>query len=319
MTFENPQLAAGGVETVILNRVLSLDGGGSKGVYTLGVLKEVEAIVNKPLWQVFDIIYGTSTGSIIAGLLGLGYSTDDIFTLYMKHVPRIMGRRTASGKSAALRELADAVFGDERWSDFKTRIGIVTTSWTSEKPMIFKSAADLAHGRKATFVPGFGCTVSQAVQASCSAYPFFRILSLETATAGTVRLADGGYCANNPTLYALTDATGALGVRSEDVRVLSVGCGGYPEPRYGLLRRLIGHLTTVRLLQKTLSANASAMEQLIQLVFPSVELVRVNDAITRAEFATDFLESNVGKLKQMYQLGRESFATREHAIRHILR
>ena len=54
-------------------RVLSLDGGGSKGVYTLGVLKEVEAIVKAPLCNVFDLVFGTSTGSIIAALIALGY------------------------------------------------------------------------------------------------------------------------------------------------------------------------------------------------------------------------------------------------------
>jgi predicted acylesterase/phospholipase RssA len=48
-------------------RVLSLDGGGAKGFYTLGVLREIEA-----LWQSFDLIFGTSTGSIIAALLALG-------------------------------------------------------------------------------------------------------------------------------------------------------------------------------------------------------------------------------------------------------
>lgn len=49
--------------------ILALDGGGSKGIYTLGVLKEVEAIAPAPLHKCFDLIYGTSTGSIIGTLL----------------------------------------------------------------------------------------------------------------------------------------------------------------------------------------------------------------------------------------------------------
>lgn len=51
-------------------RVLSLDGGGAKGFYTLGVLKEIEALVGVRLCEKFDLIYGTSTGAIIAALLG---------------------------------------------------------------------------------------------------------------------------------------------------------------------------------------------------------------------------------------------------------
>jgi Patatin-like phospholipase len=50
-----------------LCRILSLDGGGAKGFYTLGVLKQIEALAG-PLHESFDIVFGTSTGSIIAAL-----------------------------------------------------------------------------------------------------------------------------------------------------------------------------------------------------------------------------------------------------------
>jgi predicted acylesterase/phospholipase RssA len=49
-------------------RILSLDGGGAKGFYTLGVLKEIEAMLGCPLHTRFDLIFGTSTGAIIATL-----------------------------------------------------------------------------------------------------------------------------------------------------------------------------------------------------------------------------------------------------------
>jgi uncharacterized protein len=59
-------------------RILSLDGGGAKGVYTLGVLKEVEAACHRPLCEVFNLVYGTSTGSIIAALIALGFRVEEI-------------------------------------------------------------------------------------------------------------------------------------------------------------------------------------------------------------------------------------------------
>jgi patatin-like phospholipase/acyl hydrolase len=69
--------------------ILSLDGGGAKGFYTLGILQELEALLGgQPLYQTFNLIFGTSTGAIIAALLALGRSTDQIHTLYKKHVPR---------------------------------------------------------------------------------------------------------------------------------------------------------------------------------------------------------------------------------------
>jgi patatin-like phospholipase/acyl hydrolase len=41
-------------------RILALDGGGAKGFYTLGVLKEIEAMVGCPLYKKFDLIFETS-------------------------------------------------------------------------------------------------------------------------------------------------------------------------------------------------------------------------------------------------------------------
>src|SRR3546814_6253945 len=63
-------------------RVLTLDGGGAKGFYTLGVLKEIEAMTGCPLHQRFDLVFGTSTGAIIASLIALGHGTDAILELY---------------------------------------------------------------------------------------------------------------------------------------------------------------------------------------------------------------------------------------------
>ena len=68
-------------------RVLSLDGGGAKGFYTLGVLREIEGMIKCPLHERFDLIFGTSTGAIIAALLALGKSVKEIGDLYEKHVP----------------------------------------------------------------------------------------------------------------------------------------------------------------------------------------------------------------------------------------
>ena len=52
--------------------VLSLDGGGSKGLYTLGVLAELERLLEEPIHEKFQLIYGVSTGAIICALLALG-------------------------------------------------------------------------------------------------------------------------------------------------------------------------------------------------------------------------------------------------------
>jgi predicted acylesterase/phospholipase RssA len=300
-----------------LCHVLSLDGGGAKGFYTLGVLKEIEAMVGQPLWERFDLIFGTSTGGIIAALLALGYRIDDIHKLYKQHVPGVMRRPNAHGKSAALAHLAKTVFGDQTFADVKTGVGIVATRWEFERPLIFKASAKQAHGRHATFVPGFGCKIADAVMASCSAYPFFEKHVVTTGNGDRVELIDGGYCANNPTLYAIADAVIALQHPHSDLRVVSIGVGVYPEPkswRSWLARRF----RPLQLLQKTLNVNTVSMEQLRAILFKDIWTVRINDTFERPEMATDLMESNLTKLNSLYQRGAESFAVHEGELKRML-
>jgi uncharacterized protein len=75
-------------------RVLALYGGGAKGFYTLGVRKEIEAMLGGPLYKRFDLVFGTSTGAIIAALIALGYEIDQIRALYTAHVPRVKSSRS---------------------------------------------------------------------------------------------------------------------------------------------------------------------------------------------------------------------------------
>ena len=119
-----PQIAAPGK----LCRILSLDGGGAKGFYTLGVLARVEAMFKgKPLCEEFDLIFGTSTGAIIAALIVFGYGIDEIHALYKKHVPAIMQARKPRAKSKALAKLTAEVFGNTKFDAVKTGVRIVTT------------------------------------------------------------------------------------------------------------------------------------------------------------------------------------------------
>jgi predicted acylesterase/phospholipase RssA len=173
-------------------RVLSLDGGGAKGFYTLGVLREIEGMVKCPLHEKFDLIFGTSTGGIIAALLAQGRSVAEISDLYERHVPTVMRERGRRAKSNALAMLGDEIFGDAKFDKMKTGVGIVATRWLIERPMIFKTSIEQAHGRMGTFSPGFGVRISDAVQASCSAFPFFERKTVCTDRGDVVELVDGG-------------------------------------------------------------------------------------------------------------------------------
>ena len=300
--------------------VLSLDGGGAKGFYTLGVLAELEAMLGGRLHEHFDLIYGTSTGAIIAALLGLGHSVEEVHALYRAHVVKVMAAKKPADKTAALAKLAQEVFGGAVFADMKTGVGLVATKWAIEKPMIFKSRAEQVHGRLATFTPGFGCTVADAVQASCSAFPFFARKSATTAQGDTVELADGGFCANNPTLYAIADATAGMQAPREALRVVSIGVGVYPPPKVKIFStkwfgaRLVG----VDLIEKILETNTQSMEELRTVLFKDVATIRISETFSAPEMATDLFEHDLTKLNLLRQRGRESFASHEADLRRHL-
>ena len=300
-------------------KILSLDGGGAKGFYTLGVLREIEGMTKAPLCETFDLIFGTSTGAIIAALLALGKTVNEISDLYEAHVPTVMQRKGRAEKSAALKALGDSVFKDAMFTEMKTGVGIVATRWVIERP-IFKTSIDQAHGRMGTFLPGFGVRVSDAVQASCSAFPFFERKSVKTDKGDLVELIDGGYCANNPTLYAIADAIMALKLPPEQLRVVSAGVGVYPAPKQSWFSttKWAQKLLSVQLLQKTLEINTQSMDQLRHILFRHVPTVRINDTFEQPEMATDLFEHNLMKLNILRQRGAESFAKQEAELAKLL-
>ncbi len=202
----------------------------------------------------------------------------------------------------------------------KTNLGIVTTKWMVERPMIFKGSIAQAHGSEGTFVPGFGCTIGDAVQASCSAYPFFEKKLITTAAGDDIELMDGGYCANNPTLYAIADATVPLKIPHESIRVVSVGVGEYP-PIKRSPRQLIWWLNKFpefELVQKAFDINTQSMEQLRAILFKQIATIRINECFTRPDMATDLFEHDLKKLNILRQRGSASYAQHEAELKKFL-
>ena len=293
-------------------RILSLDGGGSLGVYSLGVLAEIEAMLSpQPLHEAFDLIYGTSTGSIIGSLIALNKPVDEIRKHYLKLAPDVMSRWFPKRKSEVLRARVDEVFESAKFDAFSTDIGIVATNLDDNSPRIFKRHAGQALGRQHTFEPGFGCTIADAVVASCAAYPFFRSHRVDTSH-GKSDLADGGFVANNPALFALADALGPLGQLRSAIRLLSIGTGRFSEKR-----NLLQWLGVVRTLTPLLVANASTVPPLRKALFSDIKWIRIDDAFPKEQNRTLFTESNVKTLEEIYQLGRKSFGEHELAVREF--
>lgn len=298
-------------------RILTLDGGGSKGVYTIGVLRELEAALKSPLSEFFNLIYGTSTGSIIASLIALGYPMQEIEDIYFNLVPQIMSFRGKNRRTAKLKYELENMLGDRRFDAFKTDVAIVATNYDSEQPLIFKSNKDEAYSRKGTFEAGFGCTIAEAILASSAAYPVFCKAIIETANQKTISALDGGFIANNPTLLAITDSLMSLGKTKDEIRILSVGTGNFYEKPMNLFMKTLSYFELVKLFEKILKSNANTTETLIKLLFKDMNIVRINDSFNQPQYGTNMIEKDIKKLKLLYRCGRDSFGSHEQKVMQL--
>jgi uncharacterized protein len=90
---------AGVAENFVFNpknrkTILSIDGGGMRGIIPLAMLIYLEQKLNRPAYEIFDMVAGTSTGAVIAAGLGLGYSAQEIMDIvYRERLPKAFGDR----------------------------------------------------------------------------------------------------------------------------------------------------------------------------------------------------------------------------------
>ena len=300
-------------------KILVIDGGGAKGVYTIGILKELELELGSNLYNHFDLIYGTSTGAIIAALIAVGKPIDEIEKLYMEIIPRVMINNSSKGKSKVLKKEGDRIFGELTFDSFKTDIGIVSLNYDTQLPLIFKSNKNQAHGMKESFRPGFGCTISDAIQCSAAAYPIFEIKAISTSNQGDINAIDGGFIANNAILFALIDADKAFKIPIENIRLLSVGTGGFIEKPINWKTRVLSKFKKIEFIGRVLSASTNTNVIISKLLYPSLKMLRVNEFFTEPAYATNLIESDPKKLKKLLQLGRNTFSKHERDIKKLLK
>ena len=299
--------------------ILSLDGGGSLGVYTLGVLAEVERMLGRPLYEMFDLAYGVSTGSIIASMVALGDPVEPtIADRYFELAPDVLGPLLARSKTKALERHAQRIYGEKTFEDFRMDVGILATHLEYNRPMVFKRIAEQAHGSIGSFLPGFGLKISDAIMASCAAHPFLKQKRIAMPHHGERTALDGGFTANNPTLFAIADALGPLGVAREDIRILSVGAGSYPETRKWT-RRIIAGIRPLKTYMTLSRTSSNTVDTLRAFFFPDIETLRIDESFTDSAYETDFMEHDPRKLKSIFQLGRKSFEGAETSLRDFFR
>lgn len=261
-------------------RVLSLDGGGIRGVFSASVLAAIEEQLDVRVADYFDLIIGTSTGGIIALGLGMGLSARDILDFYTENGPRIFPstffhQRFVRGvrhlvrykhSEKPLKAALEAVFGDRRLGESTKRLVITSFDAVAGDVHLFKTS----HHPK--FTRDFRDKVVDVALAT-SAAPTY--LPGHHPGDGR-RFIDGGVWGNCPAPLGILEAITVLGAARESVEVLSIGTTEAPfsvgkaASRLGLLT---GGKGAVRLLME---AQAKAAVAQANLLTDHSRMLRIN-------------------------------------------
>lgn len=208
-------------------QILSLSGGGYRGLFTTDILARLEEKAGKPIGQCFDMIAGTSIGGIIAIGLALGKSANEIRQIFLDDGEVVFPSRSLPEEGVRwFRGLTKPKYSPvplrttiERIVDPSARIGDCQTR-------LIVPAVNLTAGRVQMFKTPHHHTLSEdknrnavEVALATSAAPTFFPL----AAIGPNFYADGGLVANSPDICAVHEAVHFCGQKIEDVRVLSVG------------------------------------------------------------------------------------------------
>ncbi len=230
------------------HRMLALDGGGIRGLLTLGILERIEAFIARKtgktrLCDYFDYIAGTSTGAIIAAGLARGMSVSDLISFYQENgvrmfEPSSLLRRLNSLYTAdPLKAKLQDVFGANTTLDpdnLNCLLLVVTRNVTTDSPWPISSNPDAKYNDPSREDCNLQIPLWQLVRASTAAPVFFppEVLQWSKTDPGkTFVFVDGGVTPHNNPAFLLfrmaTEPAYRLGWKTgeKDLLLVSVGTG----------------------------------------------------------------------------------------------
>nr|WP_256522443.1 CBASS cGAMP-activated phospholipase [Halobacillus sp. A5] len=300
-------------------KILCIDGGGIRGILPVTILKAVEQDRQIQVGKDFDLIAGTSTGSIIAASIALNKKMEDVLEFYQTYGKKIFKRQAKVGlfksvySDRDLREMLRQVFGEIKLSEI-------------EKPLLIP-AVDITHGRPFTYRSHVNESdksredvhLWNAVLSSCSAPVYFPPNNISQHYLSI----DGGLWANNPSIAAITEVIQSFHTSLENIQVLSFGTGrqkiefSFTKNKYWGLRQwmplqLPSLKTKPKLLDLALHLSSESVSYHSQLLLGD-RYLRIDDDLTK-EVPFD----DINCMNDLMTLGEQVYQRNKDAILQFL-
>lgn len=219
-------------------KVLSIDGGGIRGVIPGVLLTYLEEKVGKSISDMFDLVVGTSTGGILAAGLAMPesggrpkFSAQDMLELYTDRGGEIFERSFWRGITSLggatderyshepLEEVLEQYLKDATLKDCLVPVVITSYDIEQRKPYFFKTSRAKEDEDRNHFL-------RDAARATSAAPTYFEPVVVSSFAEQSTRrvLVDGGVFVNNPAMCAYAEAR-PLAADAEDILMLSLGTG----------------------------------------------------------------------------------------------
>jgi patatin-like phospholipase/acyl hydrolase len=270
-------------------RILSLDGGGYKGMFSAAILDRLAADLQIDLTSRFDLIAGTSTGAIIALGLAAGLTPAEVLRFYVEHGPTIFPGRRLRGVRRLARSkhspvpLAAAVqeaLGERTLADSQIPLVIPAYDLCNDDVHLFRTphAQKLLRDGRERMVD-----VALATTAAPTFFPAHPLRGL--------RLLDGGVWANNPTMIAIVEALTVFERPLQEIVVLNVGTTTDTRHRHARLDRggiaqWAGSAAEVIMRGQSLSVSNHA-----RLLLGAARYLRIDPKVPAGELGLDRLST----------------------------
>ncbi len=309
--------------------ILSIDGGGIRGLIPAKVLADLELELQKKnpstrLHDHFDLICGTSTGALLAIGISLGipaskmveFYWDNAELIFPKRFFKILPRLTRAlfcpiYNNGKLREKLAEVYSNANGgtppilADLKTKVCIPVFNGNEGKISVLKT------GHHSEYFRDFKLPAHDVALSSASAPVYFQPHSFTYSNAhgsGTnVNMIDGGVFANNPALIGLLEATEKLNHPFSNIRILSLGTGqGKHTIKKSWLPKNIFYwmLPKPRLLDIILDSQAQMTEQYIAFLHRTIGKTDNGFGYLRVQYdmGGDFIDLNASSPKDIERL-----------------
>ena len=305
-----------------VRRVLSLDGGGIRGIIPALVVAHLERKTGAPASELFDLIVGTSTGGILA--LGLALQNNEgqpllaakrMVALYERHGAEIFERslwrklRTAGGlfeeaySHEALEKILHKYFGDKKMRDCGTPV-MVTSYDIERRKTVFLKSWHADHSE---------LLCAEASRATSAAPTYFEPVNLHWAEQSRT-LIDGGVFINSPAVSAYAEARKLF--PDEPIAMLSLGTGELTRPiPYDEARTWGSALWVMSLLDCMFDGASKAADHQMRL-FLGDHYLRLQ---TQLHYASDDMDdASRGNIRNLKQTAKDLIEREAGALHRFL-